>query len=241
MGAELGFLSLTQLQKLSGQSLQQQQLNPNSTSTGSWMWNTKQETKEDDDSWEVRAFAEDTGNVMGTTWPPRSYTCTFCRREFQSAQALGGHMNVHRRDRARLHQTPPGSTNHPTSSSSTTTTSSTLIAPTQEFVANGGGLCLLDSLPNPNGACIESPSTLLSISPYPPNGLMPPCPPPSINYPVAPPPTINSSLYHTSSTEPTVSVENVTYYQNNNGIKKESAAIEDLDLELRLGRGSSPP
>uniref|UniRef100_A0A803L5Z2 C2H2-type domain-containing protein n=2 Tax=Chenopodium quinoa TaxID=63459 RepID=A0A803L5Z2_CHEQI len=40
---------------------------------------------------------------MDTNWPPRSYTCTFCRREFRSAQALGGHMNVHRRDRARLH------------------------------------------------------------------------------------------------------------------------------------------
>ncbi|KAG8076398.1 hypothetical protein GUJ93_ZPchr0006g44041 [Zizania palustris] len=35
-------------------------------------------------------------------WPPRSYPCGFCKREFRSAQALGGHMNVHRRDRARL-------------------------------------------------------------------------------------------------------------------------------------------
>ncbi|CAL5018300.1 unnamed protein product [Urochloa decumbens] len=33
-----------------------------------------------------------------------SYTCGYCRREFRSAQALGGHMNVHRRDRARLRQ-----------------------------------------------------------------------------------------------------------------------------------------
>jgi hypothetical protein len=33
---------------------------------------------------------------------PRSYTCAFCRREFSSAQALGGHMNVHRRDRAKI-------------------------------------------------------------------------------------------------------------------------------------------
>ncbi|KAD7117494.1 hypothetical protein R6Q59_005892 [Mikania micrantha] len=40
----------------------------------------------------------------GFPWPPRSYTCTFCKREFRSAQALGGHMNVHRRDRARLRQ-----------------------------------------------------------------------------------------------------------------------------------------
>ncbi|KAJ0266300.1 transcriptional regulator RABBIT EARS [Hirschfeldia incana] len=37
-------------------------------------------------------------------WPPRSYSCSFCGREFKSAQALGGHMNVHRRDRARLKQ-----------------------------------------------------------------------------------------------------------------------------------------
>ncbi|KAL1544704.1 hypothetical protein AAHA92_21522 [Salvia divinorum] len=40
-------------------------------------------------------------------WPPRSYPCTFCRRQFRSAQALGGHMNVHRRDRAKLKQSPP--------------------------------------------------------------------------------------------------------------------------------------
>ncbi|KAL6841064.1 hypothetical protein ACP4OV_029033 [Aristida adscensionis] len=41
-------------------------------------------------------------------WPPSppssSYACGYCRREFRSAQALGGHMNVHRRDRARLRQ-----------------------------------------------------------------------------------------------------------------------------------------
>lgn len=58
-----------------------------------------------DDSWEERAFAEDaSGPLGGCIWPPRSYSCSFCRREFRSAQALGGHMNVHRRDRARLKQ-----------------------------------------------------------------------------------------------------------------------------------------
>lgn len=46
------------------------------------------------------------------SWPPRSYTCTFCKREFRSAQALGGHMNVHRRDRARLRQSPPPRDHH---------------------------------------------------------------------------------------------------------------------------------
>ncbi|KAK4759995.1 hypothetical protein SAY87_023126 [Trapa incisa] len=55
-------------------------------------------------SWE-RAFADDTSGVLGGfAWPPRSYSCSFCGREFRSAQALGGHMNVHRRDRARLRQ-----------------------------------------------------------------------------------------------------------------------------------------
>ncbi|GLJ41695.1 hypothetical protein SUGI_0862970 [Cryptomeria japonica] len=51
---------------------------------------------------EEQAFAEDTDG--SSTWPPRSYTCSFCRKIFRSAQALGGHMNVHRRDRARLRQ-----------------------------------------------------------------------------------------------------------------------------------------
>lgn len=48
-----------------------------------------------------------TGFLGGFSWPPRSYTCSFCRREFRSAQALGGHMNVHRRERALLRQSPP--------------------------------------------------------------------------------------------------------------------------------------
>ncbi|KAK8651376.1 hypothetical protein V6N13_140980 [Hibiscus sabdariffa] len=57
------------------------------------------------ESWEEKAFAEDAAGCLGgCIWPPRSYTCSFCRREFRSAQALGGHMNVHRRDRAKLKQ-----------------------------------------------------------------------------------------------------------------------------------------
>lgn len=56
-------------------------------------------------SLEEKAFAEDaSGHLGGCIWPPRSYSCSFCKREFRSAQALGGHMNVHRRDRARLKQ-----------------------------------------------------------------------------------------------------------------------------------------
>ncbi|KAJ9180686.1 hypothetical protein P3X46_008899 [Hevea brasiliensis] len=82
-----------------------------------WMWTKRKHSLSShvqastrpsyDESWEEQAFAEDAaGSLGGCIWPPRSYSCSFCRREFRSAQALGGHMNVHRRDRARLKQSP---------------------------------------------------------------------------------------------------------------------------------------
>lgn len=44
--------------------------------------------------------------AYGFSWPQRNYRCSFCKKEFKSAQALGGHMNVHRRDRARMRLSP---------------------------------------------------------------------------------------------------------------------------------------
>ncbi|CAD6248941.1 unnamed protein product [Miscanthus lutarioriparius] len=41
---------------------------------------------------------DDDDDDEGTRQP---YKCTFCRRGFPTAQALGGHMNVHRRHRGR--------------------------------------------------------------------------------------------------------------------------------------------
>ncbi|XP_065882174.1 transcriptional regulator SUPERMAN-like [Euphorbia lathyris] len=198
-----------------------------------WMWNPNNEVQEDDDSWEVRAFKEDAGNVMGTTWPPRSYTCTFCRREFRSAQALGGHMNVHRRDRARLNQNvPPPPPIVPTTPS---TSSSTYIIPTQEFSTNGG-LCLLYQLPNPNPNAgfasnsnpnfDNSPSTLLSISQYPHNHHHP-----HHQHQVVSPVIDSSSCFYSNcKTEPANSTDNSS---------KEFASREEVDLELRLGHRST--
>ncbi|XWS67110.1 hypothetical protein CRYUN_Cryun05aG0258800 [Craigia yunnanensis] len=34
----------------------------------------------------------------------KSYTCSFCKKGFSNAQALGGHMNIHRKDRAKLRE-----------------------------------------------------------------------------------------------------------------------------------------
>ncbi|OVA17799.1 zinc finger protein [Macleaya cordata] len=39
----------------------------------------------------------------------RSYECTFCKRGFSNAQALGGHMNIHRKDRVKMKQQPSSS------------------------------------------------------------------------------------------------------------------------------------
>ncbi|KAK6940421.1 hypothetical protein RJ641_029952 [Dillenia turbinata] len=215
------------------------------------MWNPSSSKQQDqeDDTWEVRAFAEDTGRVMGTTWSPRSYTCTFCWREFRSAQALGGHMNVHRRDRVRLYQSLPSS-----DTSNSTNNSSTQLIPTHEFVANGGQ-CVIYPITNPNevftctnstpinaNGSIETPSALLSISPYPPPNnqylISPTLPqPPSISFPVCRQMGIQYSTYHQSGYK-------ASSNDNKNGNSydecKKDAAIEELDLELRLGHRQSP-
>ncbi|KAK7309117.1 hypothetical protein RJT34_05600 [Clitoria ternatea] len=245
MGAEIGLVSMTQIQKLSQLQHHKNQPNPNSSSTTSpisttWMWNPREKQDDDDESWEVRAFAEDTRNIMGTTWPPRSYTCTFCRREFRSAQALGGHMNVHRRDRARLHQALP-------STAATPTASPFINIPPQDLVANGG-LCLLYHLPtspntvpfsstaiNNNISSVDSPSTLLSISSsyQPPNNfVMQTCSPSfnfqganGINIGVTPSIYSNSTKVEQPSTSSSI---------NNNG------HLDELDLELRLGHKPTP-
>ncbi|KAI3741928.1 hypothetical protein L1987_59607 [Smallanthus sonchifolius] len=44
---------------------------------------------------------------QGFSWPRRNFTCNFCKKEYKSAQALGGHMNIHRRDKARLEFSSP--------------------------------------------------------------------------------------------------------------------------------------
>ncbi|XP_021768589.1 transcriptional regulator SUPERMAN-like [Chenopodium quinoa] len=57
------------------------------------------------DGWEIsenNLMKFDKDYPYGYPWPPKYYSCSFCQREFRSAQALGGHMNIHRRDRARL-------------------------------------------------------------------------------------------------------------------------------------------
>ncbi|XP_076883713.1 uncharacterized protein LOC143532579 [Bidens hawaiensis] len=60
------------------------------------------------------------------SWRQRSFMCNFCKKEYKSAQALGGHMNVHRRDRARLRQSSP-TLEHPNPNPNTSQSSSSLM------------------------------------------------------------------------------------------------------------------
>ncbi|KAK9282386.1 hypothetical protein L1049_005303 [Liquidambar formosana] len=71
------------------------------------MENTRMSSDKFMDTWDYNSFGFEGKDPSGFLWPPRHYTCSFCRRKFKSAQALGGHMNVHRRDRAMLRQPPP--------------------------------------------------------------------------------------------------------------------------------------
>ncbi|KAL5784743.1 hypothetical protein ACOSQ2_007135 [Xanthoceras sorbifolium] len=54
------------------------------------------ETSSEENDHRLEQVKEDTA---ATT--KRSYECTFCKRGFTNAQALGGHMNIHRKDRAK--------------------------------------------------------------------------------------------------------------------------------------------
>ncbi|KAL6619946.1 hypothetical protein ACP70R_032035 [Stipagrostis hirtigluma subsp. patula] len=56
------------------------------------------------------------GEAAASTSPPAPaaaasarpyYECVFCKRGFTTAQALGGHMNIHRRDRGKPARDPP--------------------------------------------------------------------------------------------------------------------------------------
>ncbi|OMP11608.1 hypothetical protein CCACVL1_00404 [Corchorus capsularis] len=53
------------------------------------------------------------GGDTATTTAKRSYECTFCKRGFTNAQALGGHMNIHRKDRAKAKQPSTSSSSVP--------------------------------------------------------------------------------------------------------------------------------
>lgn len=56
---------------------------------------------EESKSWSEETDDESDQNNEDHSGSGRCYECVFCKRGFTTAQALGGHMNIHRKDRAK--------------------------------------------------------------------------------------------------------------------------------------------
>ncbi|KAJ4835279.1 hypothetical protein Tsubulata_002797 [Turnera subulata] len=74
----------------------------------------------------------------------KSYSCTFCKRGFSNAQALGGHMNIHRKERAKLRVQASGASGNLLALDITCRSANT-IDPPQAFEDQEGDLFLQES------------------------------------------------------------------------------------------------
>ncbi|XP_057472829.1 transcriptional regulator SUPERMAN-like [Actinidia eriantha] len=93
------------------------------------------------------------------SWPQRNYPCGFCRKQFKSAQALGGHMNVHRRERAKLRDS--------TSWDSPTLTSSPSPSPKPRFIPYLSCHSSLASLCSQSSSASIDEEKMLNLKPHP--------------------------------------------------------------------------
>ncbi|CAA2961580.1 transcriptional regulator SUPERMAN-like [Olea europaea subsp. europaea] len=209
------------------------------------------------DSWDFyRTKCNGGGDLLGEfSWPPRFYTCNFCKREFKSAQALGGHMNVHRRERARLRQSPP-------SDNSQYSLLNLNLEPNPNQILNPNPNPYKNLNPNPSENMNPNPSisssyTLAKFLPS--NSTLPQIFPPSTvscfsatfaekrcgndAVPVNHSRPLTTNLVKVKTTKTLSGVENQTSFEQekNCEIVKTLECVpirepkEDLDLELRLG------
>ncbi|XP_038888824.1 protein LATE FLOWERING-like [Benincasa hispida] len=92
-------------------------------------------TEEEDQS--SKTTTEETDQISNEMGSGRSYECVFCKRGFTTAQALGGHMNIHRKDRVKTKPNTPSKpepfNNHPSTLRPTLTTTATTISHPQSF------------------------------------------------------------------------------------------------------------
>ncbi|XP_057719410.1 transcriptional regulator SUPERMAN-like [Arachis stenosperma] len=171
-------------------------------------------------------------SICSSSWPGRNYGCSFCKREFKSAQALGGHMNVHRRDRARLR-----------SSSSSIWLSSSSDKPNKP---NPSSILKPNTKNNPiipsSSSLYYSPSTITLCS-YSPSASTSSCDkkPRLITSQLLPPPqTISNNTTVTARWSSNSIMEDDDEHNHNItlelGIGLLKHPTNNLDLELRLGQ-----
>ncbi|XP_059315425.1 probable transcriptional regulator RABBIT EARS [Lycium ferocissimum] len=165
------------------------------------------------------AFAEK--YYRRVVWPPRYYGCRFCKREFRSAQALGGHMNVHRRDRAKLKQ----SQNEPLSQSQ--------IKPrvSKPQKQSSGSKSVIFSQENSNFAHLSYSPAIKELA-----GRKVSYPPAWLNNPEYLPVGAASETMHSKRSNmilpiPACSIHKYSFTTS----YKLGGSTEDIDLDLRLG------
>ncbi|XP_059626851.1 transcriptional regulator SUPERMAN-like [Cornus florida] len=121
--------------------------------------NLSSESNKLKDTWECTNLSLNKDCKSGYPWPQRDYKCSFCNKELKSAQALGGHMNIHRREKAKLRLSPSW-LDSPIANSSPNPNLSLSLPPARSFLAPylicGSSLKKSPSLIT---NCFSSPST----------------------------------------------------------------------------------
>ncbi|XP_027070538.1 transcriptional regulator TAC1-like [Coffea eugenioides] len=155
----------------------------------------------------------------------RGYSCSFCKRGFSNAQALGGHMNIHRKDRAKLKEFA-GRDNNIFSLDVTERDAS---APAPASAPN----------PNPPSPSVEFHDTVMQLEL---SGDERSCPPTTTRASTSP---NHQEIYHdyTGNDQLQLSLFAETSSSNNNEVESNpfnrqsshGESFKELDLELRLG------
>ncbi|KAK1362525.1 transcriptional regulator SUPERMAN-like [Heracleum sosnowskyi] len=163
----------------------------------------------------------------------RFYECTFCKRGFTNAQALGGHMNIHRKDKAKSKPKGASGTNQ-TSNSKLATNSSLNRSGDYDQVSNSSMYFV--PITNDQHAHYQSNmgGTLMNYQFYLPMPVTN-CPPQYAYY-------LTDSIEHVASSQDSKMQEELLETNLSLEISKEKNSDEavdriehEVDLELRLG------
>ncbi|CAN0926536.1 Transcriptional regulator TAC1 [Linum grandiflorum] len=118
------------------------------------------------------------------TRDPKSYTCAFCKRGFSNAQALGGHMNIHRKDRAKLKEAADHDYHFQTllsldiSNNNSSSTSSSSPPPPSKIVTNNDDQPRMQFVDDGGSGEVQYLDLELRLGPEPPPQVQPPLPAP---------------------------------------------------------------
>lgn len=114
---------------------------------------------------------ENSGDQQGTNQgaATKSYECTFCKRGFSNAQALGGHMNIHRKDKAKLKQVSSSSNIVETKQQQRVPSEIPKLPPSysQILSKNNPSINSLEAIHMPHGDHIERSATTIRGSSWP--------------------------------------------------------------------------